>query len=164
MNMNGAHFHLLINHLPIVGTYFALLVLVAGYIFKNTTVKNTGLALIVVAALVAIPAYLTGDPAEDVLKAAGQANKSLIHEHEENAEGAIWVCEIGGLLALIALYASNRKMKSAGRLTLLVTLAAVASAAFWVKVGVSGGEIRHTEIRSGNAPVQQNADSEEEKD
>lgn len=150
MNMNDAHLHLLFNHLPIVGTYMSLLILLAGYILKNSSVKNTGLALLVVAALVAIPAFLTGEPAEEVLEAAGQANDHFIEEHEETAEWAIWVCGITGVLALIAFYTSIRNMRIGKTLTIVATIIALFSSFAWFKVGNTGGEIRHSEIRSGN--------------
>lgn len=153
MNMNGAHLHLLFNHLPIVGTYLSLLVLIAGFILKNGTVKNTGLGLLVVAALVAIPAFLTGEPAEEILESAGQANDQFIEEHEETAEWALWVCEIAGALALAALFTSLRKMNIARILTIAATIVGLMSSLAWIKVGSTGGEIRHTEVRSGNSKI-----------
>ena len=151
--MNGAHLHLLLNHLPIVGTYLAVVVLIGGFVLKNSTVKNTGLALLIVAALVAIPAFLTGEPAEDILEAAGQANKNFIETHEETAEWGIWVCEIAGVIALVALFTSIRQMKISRTLTILAMVSAVFASAAWIKVGNSGGDIRHTEIRGTNAPA-----------
>ncbi len=158
MNTNGAHLHLLVNHLPIVGTYMSLLVLSTGFVLKNTTVKTTGLGLMVVSALVAIPAFLTGEPAEHILEAAGQANDQLIEVHEETAEWGIWVCEISGIIALIAFFTSVRQMKVARTLTFLAIVAALMSSLTWIRVGNTGGEIRHTEVRAGNgkliAPVE----------
>ena len=49
--MDGAHFHLLVNHIPIVGTIFGMLILLAGLILKNDTVKQTGLGTLMVSAL-----------------------------------------------------------------------------------------------------------------
>ena len=52
--MNGAHFHLLVNHIPIVGTIFGLLILLAVIILKNATVKLTGLATLIAATIIVI--------------------------------------------------------------------------------------------------------------
>jgi uncharacterized membrane protein len=149
--MNGAHLHLLLNHLPIVGTYAAVLVLAGGYIFKSPVIRQTGLSIIVVAALLSVPAFLTGDPAEDVLKASGQANEKFIEVHEELAEGTLYVCIGCGTLALVALITSARKMRIANALTFMALITSIICSILWFRVGNSGGEIRHPEIRSSNS-------------
>ena len=58
--MNQAHLHLLLNHLPILGALFGLLILAGGFLLKYDTVKRTALGLFVLSAILAIPAYLTG--------------------------------------------------------------------------------------------------------
>ena len=49
--MNGAQLHLAINHLPLAGVLFAVLVLFFGIIRSNLTVQRTGLALGIIAAV-----------------------------------------------------------------------------------------------------------------
>ena len=39
--MNNAHFHLVVNHLPIGGILIGTLVLVAGWLIKKSEVKLT---------------------------------------------------------------------------------------------------------------------------
>lgn len=148
--MNTAHWHLVLNHLPIVGTYLSLLVLFVGILIRNQNIKNTGLGLFILAALMAIPAFLTGEGAEDVLESAGQASKQFIEAHEEMAEKAFWICEALGVLSLIALFTSIKSMKIARTMSLIVFVAGILASALWIRVGNSGGEIRHTEIRTGN--------------
>ena len=157
---NAAHLHLVLNHIPIVATYGSLLVLITGYILKNQTVRQTGLVLLVAASVFAIPAYLTGDPAEDILEAAGQANHNFIEEHEELAEGVVWFCVTTGLLSLIAFVTSLRKMNIAKPLTLIVTVASLGCSIALYKVGETGGEIRHTEIRDGQTKMGTHEESE----
>ena len=66
--MEGAHFHLLVNHIPIVGVIFGMLILLTGIVLKNGTVKQTGLGTLMVAALSVIFALLSGDPAGESVK------------------------------------------------------------------------------------------------
>jgi hypothetical protein len=68
MNFNGAQLHLLTNHLPVVGSLFATLVLLSGLLFKNSSVRRTGLALLAFAALTTLPAYYSGEPAEEKIE------------------------------------------------------------------------------------------------
>jgi len=65
--MNGAQLHLALNHLPVIGTLIALLVLAAGMALRNETVRRTALVLLVGAGLAAGGAFLTGEPAEEVI-------------------------------------------------------------------------------------------------
>jgi uncharacterized membrane protein len=51
--MNDAHYHLVVNHFPIIGTILGLGILIAGIVFKNATVKNVSYVLFVIAALFA---------------------------------------------------------------------------------------------------------------
>ena len=151
--MNQAHLHLLVNHLPIVGTYISVIVLIAGFLLKNSTVKNTGLSLLVLAALFAIPAQLTGEGAEEILEATGQASHDLIEAHEDAAVWGLWFSIGAGVIALISLIASIRKHSYAKGLIILSTALAIFCSTIWIRIGNSGGEIRHSEIRSGFTPT-----------
>ena len=55
--MNEAHFHLVVNHLPIVGILIGLLVLVTGFILKKPEVKVTALGIFVFSGLASIAAF-----------------------------------------------------------------------------------------------------------
>ena len=62
--MNQVHLHLLMNHLPILGVPFGLLLLCAGMLRQSDELKKAALLTFVVAALLAVPVYFTGEPAE----------------------------------------------------------------------------------------------------
>jgi flagellar motor component MotA len=102
--MDGAHAHLLFNHFPIIGSVLSVLVLLAGFILKNGIVKKTALAMIVFTSLMTIPAFLTGEPAEEVLEAINQAPDAIIHEHEEMGEKGLWTTLAVGALSIICLH------------------------------------------------------------
>jgi hypothetical protein len=57
--MNTVHWHLLLNHLPIIGGIIGMGILVAGFVLKNNPiVKRTALGVFVFSAVFAIPAFL----------------------------------------------------------------------------------------------------------
>ena len=66
--MNGAHWHLLINHIPVLGTIFGLGLLAFGWWRKSEEIKKAALGTFVIIALGAVAAFLTGEPAEDTVK------------------------------------------------------------------------------------------------
>ena len=51
--MNGAHLHMVVNHIPIMGTVFGLGVLITGLVTNNHTVKNIAYVLFIMAAVFA---------------------------------------------------------------------------------------------------------------
>ena len=147
--MNQAHLHLLLNHLPILGTLFGLLILTAGYIFKNISVKKTALGLFVLSAVMAIPAYLTGEGAEEIVENLPGVSESLMEEHEELANIFLWVVGVLGLVALGTFYADSNGKKITPILYAITLVSAIGAMVFAQQVGTSGGEIRHSEIRVG---------------
>lgn len=147
--MNQAHLHLLLNHLPILGTLFGLLILTAGYIFKNISVKKTALGLFVLSAVMAVPAYLTGEGAEEIVENLPGVSENLMEEHEELANIFLWVVGVLGLLALGTFYADSNGKKITPILYAITLVVAIGAMIFAQQVGTSGGEIRHSEIRVG---------------
>jgi uncharacterized membrane protein len=149
--MNGAHIHLMLNHLPIVGMVFATLTLIAGFLLKNTTVKQTALGLFVLTAITAIPAYISGEGAEEVVEGIAGVSHEDIHHHEDEGKVFLILCIVTGVLALATFWLERRKNEISRWTYLGVLLAAAASLLMGQKTGTSGGEIRHTEIRSAAA-------------
>ena len=156
--MNQAHVHLLLTHLPIVGSLLGVLALLAGFAFRSEPVKRTALGLFLFAALAAIPTFLTGEGAEEVVENLPGVQESLIGRHEDMASIFIWLVSGLGLLSLATLAASfksNSISKALYPVTLVVSLATMGVA---TQVGATGGQIRHTEI--GGATVQADASQE----
>jgi uncharacterized membrane protein len=146
--MNWAYLHLVINHFPIIGVIIGTLLLSAGLIFKNLGVKVSGLGTIVFAALIAIVAYMTGDPAEEVMKGVPDVAKSLISRHENIATVGMYLMATAGLLAASSLYSIWKKDRTI-RLLIFLTLAfSFISSGIMVYIGRTGGQIRHSEFRN----------------
>jgi hypothetical protein len=146
--MNQAHLHLLLNHLPILGSLFGILTLIAGFLLKNEMVKRTALGLFALAAITAIPAYLTGEGAEEVVESLPGVTENLIEAHEDMANIFLWVVGALGLLSLATLVADLKAQKITSVMYGITFVAAIAAMGLAARVGVTGGEIRHTEIRT----------------
>jgi len=146
--MNQAHLHLLLNHLPILGSLFGILVLIAGFLLKNNMVKRTALGLFTIAAITAIPAYLTGEGAEEVVESLPGVTENLIESHADMANIFLWVVGALGLLSLATLVADLKAQKITSAMYVITFAASIAAMGLAARVGVTGGEIRHTEIRS----------------
>jgi len=145
--MNDSHFHLIVNHLPIVGLLIGTLALLAGLLLKKTEVKLTALSILIFSAITSIFAFNSGEGAEEVVEHISGISETLIHTHEEYAESFFTLMLILGGLSLIGFVTEIKKIKYSKYLMILVLFFAFASGVLAKFVGTSGGEIRHTEIR-----------------
>jgi uncharacterized membrane protein len=149
--MNGAHWHLVVNHLPIIFPIVGVVVMITGLISKSEAVKRTALMIFIIGALTAIAAMNTGEGAEDVVEKINGVTENYIESHEELAERFAILTYILGGLSLLGLWASF-KQKTFSSIIVIAILAFALVVLFFAKeTGTSGGEIRHTEIRSENS-------------
>lgn len=146
--MNDAHYHLIVNHLPIVSLLIGILVLIAGLVFNKAEVKLTALGIFIFSAITSIAAYYTGEGAEEVVENLEGISETLIHTHEEYAETFYTLTMILGGLSLLTFILEIKKMKFTKYLMILCLLIALVDGVLATYVGSSGGEIRHTEIRN----------------
>lgn len=144
--MDLTHLHLLLNHFPIVGTLIGVSVMLWGMARNQKTIKAVAAVIIMAMTIMAIPVYLTGEPAEERVENIPGISESALEEHEEAAELAIWVMAAAGIASLAALllqYRSSSKLPFT--VATLLTLLAFAAMA---RVGYLGGQIRHTELNT----------------
>ena len=147
--MNQAHIHLIVNHVPIVGSLFALILLGVVVLRQNDTLTQAGLVAVLAAGLLCLPAQLTGEGAAAIVQDMPRVSRALIANHAAAAELAFWVLESAAALALFGLLLRKNQSPKARLLALLTLLAAVLSFGLLARAGNLGGQIRHTEIRDG---------------
>jgi len=79
--MTLVHIHLLLNHWPIIGAFIGLGLFVIALAANNDDLKQTSLAFFVFLALLAIPTYMSGDVANEVLKTNEPLPRELVNTH-----------------------------------------------------------------------------------
>jgi hypothetical protein len=147
--MDWVHWHLMLNHIPVLGTFFVGLVLLWGVARGSRDVQRLGLMLAVALAAVTYPISLTGEEAEEGVEHLAWVDKEMIHAHEEAAEAALIAVVVTGLVAAFALWQS-RGGKSVGRAAGgLALVGLVVSAGLFARTALAGGVIRHDELRAG---------------
>lgn len=149
--MNTAHFHLLLNHFPVIGTLIGSGLLLWGIIKKQNNIRSVAAILLALMAIIAIPVYLTGEPAEETVEKLPGVSEAMIKLHEEAATTAIWLMGITGIVSLIALLFTLQKRKVANTIFVTAFILSFACFAAMARTGYYGGQIRHTEIQSGAA-------------
>lgn len=147
--MNLAHIHLILNHIPVVGLPLALIFLIQGVRKKDGGLQNFALGVLSLIALMAVPVYFTGEPAEEVVEHLPGVLESFIESHEEAALFSLILTLLCGVIALLGLWKRHVKKKYvlAVKSVILVGAIAVASLGYTAYLG---GNIRHTEFRSGD--------------
>lgn len=151
--MNAAHWHLVLNHIPLIGIGFVILLMIIALIRKSSELITLSLIFTIIVALWAIPAYLTGEPAEEIVEDIPGISENMIHEHEEMAEKAFIFIEVVGGIALIGLIGGrfNRKLGNALAVVTLIGLIVGGGLIAWT--ANLGGKIHHQEIRGETSAV-----------
>lgn len=146
--MTGTHLHLLVNHAPILGALFAVMLLAVSFAYQRDVLRRVALVALVGVALAGAAAKYSGEPAEDGVERMPGVTREAIHEHEEAADVAFIAAAVVGVLALGVLVRWRRAPMPAGvgAVMLVATLGVAGTMAY---TGLLGGQIRHTEVRPG---------------
>lgn len=151
--MNQAHLHLLLNHLPLLGTAFGVLLLLFALWRKSAELQRVSLGVFVLAALSAIPTYLTGEPAESVVEHLPGVAEAFIEQHESASLIALVAAMVTGVASLAGLLLTRRAAKLPAWATIAPLVLALATGGLMARTANLGGQIRHTEIRAGAPPA-----------
>jgi len=150
--MNPAHFHLMSNHLPVVGMLFGLLLLSFALLRRSDLLAKTALGALVIVALLVVPAYVSGEPAEEWVERLPGVSERVIDPHEEAAKVALAATLLTGGVALVGLLVARGRPLSRGFAWLVLALALGAAGALGWTANL-GGRIRHPEIRGDASRV-----------
>jgi uncharacterized membrane protein len=145
--INWAHLHLMVNHFPVIGILFALLLFLYGLARRSEELKKAGLGAFVLIALMTVPVYFTGEAAQKVVKNLPGITEDYIGRHEEVAGLALILIEALGIVCLAGLIFFRRSASFPKWFTALVLVLSISAAAVVGFTANLGGQIRHTEIR-----------------
>lgn len=146
--MSAAHIHLLLNHIPILGSIFGLLLLLYAMVVKSDEIKRVCFGVFVITALMTIPVFLTGDGAARIVRALPDVSRDIIREHDNAATYSIIAAELLGAVSLLAWWLTRNGKKLATWLLVLVVVLSVFSSVIAARTGQLGGQVRHSEVRA----------------
>lgn len=162
--MSGVHLHLWLNHVPILGTYFGLALLVLGLAWRADLLVRAAWLGLVVSALAAGPVYFSGEPAEDTVKGRAEVSEWFIERHEDAAKKAFAATLVLGLVAVAALVATRGERRPTRVWVALTLVFGLVAAGLLGYAGGLGGKIRHAEIRPGAASAHPEAGTDSNDD
>ena len=162
--MNAAHWHLTVNHLPLIFPIVGALVLTVGFIIKSDAVKRTSFLIFIFGALASIAAMSTGEGAEEVIEQLGINSNNFIETHEEIAETFSILSYVLGAVSLFGMWVNIKRLSFSNTLNWAILAFSIAVMMVGKETGTTGGEIRHTEIRTSENQPSSNLQNTEEKD
>lgn len=147
--MNAAHFHLMFNHLPIVGLGFAILLNLLAVFGKSPEVKKLSCWFYILIGLLSILPILTGDGAGEILETYPGISKDVIENHETWAYIFFYGLLLNGVLAIGALWFSRKNPDLMKKMSIAMLIIAIVLLFFAYQAGTTAGKIRHPEIEQG---------------
>jgi hypothetical protein len=148
--MSLVHLHLMLNHAPVIGTVFAALLLAVGALRHSDELTKVAFGFLVLLGAVTALVFATGGPAEHAIEKLPAFSREITERHDDAAVAATAMMVAIGILALIALVV-YRQRAIPRRVTATAVVAVLAAVGVVGYVANLGGQIRHTEIRTGAA-------------
>ncbi len=142
-----AHLHLLLNHVPTIGTVAGLGVLLLALVRRNDHLKHASYELFFVIALLTLPAYLSGVAAQQAIQGGADVSDARIVTHHDAALRGFLLMQFTGLAAWLGLWQFRRRSRPEVWTSAAVLVLAVMTVALMGLAANLGGEIRHPEIR-----------------
>jgi uncharacterized membrane protein len=149
VSVNVAHLHLLLNHVPTVGSVVALGLLILAFVRRDEPLKLAGLEVLFAIAVLTLPVYISGVAANQKLRNQPGISDNALRVHQDAALGGFTVTEFAGFVAWVALWQSRRRSRAARALAPAATLLLIVALALMARAANLGGDIRHPEIRTG---------------
>ena len=153
--VNTPHLHLLMNHVPTVGTVIGLGLLLLAFMRRSDHLTRASLELFFLVALTSLPVYLTGLAAQEAISGRPDVSVDAIAAHHDGVLLAFVFVEVTGALAWLGLWQYRRLARLAGWMSPVILLLALATVTLMAGAASVGGEIRHPEIVTGEAAVRQ---------
>jgi hypothetical protein len=143
--MNNPHVHLLLNHVPTIGTVIAFGVLILSFIRRDEGLKRVSLEVFYVIAVLTLPAYITGVGTEFSFETNDSVSKELMTRHHDAALIASLFMLLTGVTSWLALWQWRRLARFRNGSLAVVLLSAITLVLMGRAANI-GGEIRHPEI------------------
>jgi len=110
-------------------------ILAYGLWSKNKAFINAGLIALIAIAFFTIPAFLSGEAAEEIIEHNPGISEQLIEDHEERGKIGFLLMELLGIMSVAALFLSVKNKKEGKLITYAVLMFAILVFGFMVTVG-----------------------------
>lgn len=141
-----SHLHLILNHVPVIGTVIALGLLLLALVRRSADLRRAGLEVFVLVGLLTLPVYLSGVGAQPEIRDRPEVSMTIVRAHHDAALlGSIFML-LTGVAAWICLWQTRRITRPARGVFGAVLLLAIITLALMGRAANLGGQVRHPEI------------------
>lgn len=144
--MNVPHLHLLLNHVPTVGTAIAIGLLLLSLIRRNTHLTRVSFEVFCVVALLTLPVYLSGVATGMTLEKLPDISKAAIARHHDQAMLSFLFMLLTGGAAWMGVWRFRRVGNLSTANVAIVLVLSLLTIGGMATTATIGGEIRHPEI------------------
>jgi uncharacterized membrane protein len=146
----------MITHLPIIGAFIGLLILVFAYLKKDANIKTAAYLVFVVCAIGTCIAYATGEGAEELVENLPGVVEAAVETHEDAAMYSLVSMIALGVMSMIGIIQIRWNASKFNFIHSLILVLSLLSMATITYTGNLGGKIRHTEITNASAALPNN--------
>lgn len=146
--------HVLLNPIPGYVLPVGLVLLLISLVHKKLELQRAALWILVFVGIAAWPIWYFGHQAYGHLgEALTEEAKQWANVHVQRADRFVYSLYLTGLLGLAAIFLPRRFPKTAKPLAMTALIVGVAAFGFTSWISRAGGEIRHSEFRTGQPPA-----------
>ncbi|MBI4263144.1 MAG: hypothetical protein HY657_02105 [Acidobacteria bacterium] len=143
--MTPTQVHLMLNHFSVIGSIFGVVLVVVAMVRNSRELVTLALATLLGVAMLSIPVYVTGEPAQEAIARQLGVPAEVVEQHAQAAEFAFFAIEWVGALALAGLWLFRTEPPPRWFLGLLLA-GALVTAGVMVYTGNEGRQIRHPDL------------------
>jgi uncharacterized membrane protein len=147
---SSAYMHLMLNHIPEIGTAALLIIFLYAVSAKNDKLKKFTLVLIILMAFLTIAVLITGNNAEGSVKGLDGIIEENIDPHQDFATKSFIAMEILGAVALTGLIIFRKPKELPMWFSILTLSLMLIVNGMMLYTAHLGGKIFHNEIMQGN--------------
>ncbi len=141
--MDQTHLHLITNHIAIIGTLFAGIVLLIGLISNTVQTRIAAFILMLLSSIGGYITFKTGHEAEETVEHIKGISEYVVEQHEEFAEKALWLIILLFIASIVGLYAGKKNLSAEKKISWVILLISIISFAVFAWTGYLGGQIMH---------------------
>ena len=145
------YMHVMINPIPIFGMGLGLVFLIAAWLRPRMIgLAEAGLCIIIATGVITYPTIKLGQYAYDrIFETIPLDAQEWLDVHMARAERTQYFFYLAAILACLTLYKQRRNPESARRLMIATMAVSGLCAALAGFIAHAGGQVRHTEFRTG---------------
>lgn len=149
--MNAAQVHLALTHMPVILTIAGLMILLVSIFIKKTIVSNVGYFVLIAAGIFAIPVFLSGEGAEEIVEELTGVTGSMIEQHQNIAKFSFYAVLATAAISIFALLKLNSRLVRP--VSYLVLVLGIVTTGLMAYTAHLGGQIRHSEISASTMAI-----------